>query len=195
MRSTLAATIALILFLAPVWAFFEDRMYCRLTTESIFVTLEPDGLYRCDEYITALNTMIKTTAQEIMTIQIYIQEWEDREYRNEIKETLKERIFRLQSMRDDIIITTQNFDQWLFRKVSQALQLEIDKTAEVIAHEYVLLQTYTGTQQEIHDRTERIIEQLDTIEQIRQAETFEILIPLFSRYLYLHRTIQWQLES
>jgi len=59
-----------------------------------------------------------------------------------------------------------------------------------ITYEHALLSSYTGDQEAIQNRAERIAEQLTIIEQMKQADTFEILIPLFSRYLYLQRTIQ-----
>ena len=195
MRSIFVVCIALILFVTPAWAFFEDRMYCRLSSDSIFVTLEPQWLYKCDEYIAALNNAIKDTAQEVLIIQEYIQQWDDGEYRQEVRATLRDRIFRLQAMKNDIVQAMQVFDQWLFDKVSQALQVEIQNTMTNITYEHALLSSYTGDQEAIQNRAERIAEQLTIIEQMKQADTFEILIPLFSRYLYLQRTIQWQLES
>ena len=170
-------------------------MYCRLAADSIFVTLESDGLYKCDEYIVALNGAIKNTAQEILIIQEYIQQWDDGEYRQGVRNTLRDRIFRLQSMKDDIIQARHRFNQSLFEKVSQALQIEMQRTTTRIEYEQDILRTYTGNQQVIQDRAARIVEQLTIIQQIKETEKFETLIPLFSRYLYLKRLLEWQLES
>lgn len=169
-------------------------MYCRLDAQSIFVTLEPDGLYKCDEYIAALNNAIRNTAQEVLIIQEYIQQWDDGIYRQEVRAVLRDRIFRLQAMKKDITQATQLFNQWLFSKVSQALQIEMQSAVARLEYEQSILSTYTWNQLIIQNRAWRIGEQLIIIEQIKQIKTFQELIPLFSRYLYLQRMIQWQLE-
>jgi len=93
-------------------------------------------------------------------------------------------------MKDDIIQARHRFNQSLFEKVSQALQIEMQRTTTRIEYEQDILRTYTGNQQVIQDRAARIVEQLTIIQQIKETEKFETLIPLFSRYLYLKRLLE-----
>jgi hypothetical protein len=74
------------LFPSKGFSYYENKLYCSLSKDSILISLNVKDGALCTKYIRSLELSMKTTYTDILSIQKYIDKKQDIGYRKPLKD-------------------------------------------------------------------------------------------------------------
>lgn len=173
------------LYGAPATAsVYTSQMYCMIQQGSIQIALKKaDNNAPCDEYLIAVQSLLKKVTNDLLIVQGYISRGEDVVYWMNVREILRDRFLYIDSIRKNIEYTMTLFENNIFARFKTYLQFALIEYYEQLLDEkdrwYGELPTYHLL----------VDEQIAVIEDIREAQSFDGFLPLAQRYLYLRREL------
>ena len=117
MKKVLLIGVLSILGLWTASAGLSDWFFCQVKSEEVVISLKKtEWFYKCNDTISSLESLILSTAQDVMTIQTYINRWRDRDYWLRVKREKITSLERYQFVRKNIIENMKNFKVNLVNK-------------------------------------------------------------------------------
>jgi hypothetical protein len=136
---------------------------------------------------------MRQTARDLFTIQWYINHWQDADYRKQVKKDKLAMIDKLQGVRLNVIASMKTFESNLLKKSVGYFVISVTPYRIKLVQWIAKLSASTGT---ISPEIQRYITvmswEIQTIDKIGQAKTFEELIPLLSGYIYFKQQLEWK---
>lgn len=177
-------------------AYMEDKVFCTIWKNSITVTLERDRNYKCSEYISVLSQAINTEYNDILSIQKLIKQWYDVEYWKEIRETKKEKLKKILTIKEQIENAIVEFDLNLFTKMKDYVVYTVSpyqtKYKKVLKNLNNLRDKWWKFSNDVTKKIKYLEEDIDLIDKIFESTDYDTLIKNFNRHLYLKNLIEWK---
>ncbi|MEI7562891.1 MAG: hypothetical protein WCJ39_04220 [bacterium] len=161
-------------------------MFCQIDKQNIKISLNPLDGSKCQEYVSYIESIMKSTAKNLIVIQGYIVSRQDLSYRQKIKQQKLAEIDKLQAIRLNIITNMKTFESNLLQKTIEYFLLRSAPYKAQIQKNYTALTSYTGTiTTSLAQYKTLLSRQLETLTQIAKVKTVGELIPLMDTYVYL----------
>lgn len=177
-------------------AYMEDKVFCTIWKNSITVTLERDRNYKCSEYISVLSQAINTEYNDILSIQKLIKQWYDVEYWKEIRETKKEKLKKILTIKEQIENAIVEFDLNLFTKMKDYVVYTVSpyqtKYKKVLKNLNNLRDKWWKFSNDVTKKIKYLEEDIDLIDKIFESTDYDTLIKNFNKHLYLKNLIEWK---
>lgn len=196
MKKVLLIVMLSILGLWTASAGLSDWFFCQVKSEEVVISLKKtEWFYKCKDTIASLESLILSTAQDVMTIQTYINRWRDRDYWLRVKREKITSLERYQFVRKNIIENMKTFEDNLVIKSIRYFVLAITPYKLNLQRSLVKIDamSWSLTSPLIVYRT-LLNEQVVTIEALGTVKTIDELIPLLTKYIYLKKEIVWRYE-
>lgn len=196
MKKILLIGILSILGLWTASAGLSDWFFCQVKSEEVVISLKKtEWFYKCKDTISSLESLILSTAQDVMTIQTYINRWRDRDYWLRVKREKITSLERYQFVRKNIIENMKTFEDNLVIKSIRYFVLAITPYKLNLQRSLIKIDamSWSLTSPLIVYRT-LLNEQVVTIEALSTVKTIDELIPLLTKYIYLKKEIVWRYE-
>jgi len=177
-------------------AYMEDRVFCTIWKNSITVTLERDRNYKCSEYLSVLSQAINSEYNDIISIQKLIKQWYDIEYWKEIRETKREKLKKILTIKEQIETAIAEFDSNLFVKMKDYVIYTV--SPDQIRYKKVLKSLNNLSNQwwkfsnDVTKKIKYLEEDINLIDKIFESTDYDTLIKNFNRHLYLKNQIEWK---
>lgn len=169
-------------------SFFVERMYCVIQTDAIQISLQKNDNFLCQSYLQAIQKSMRKTAEDMLLVQWYIQDRQDLWYRLKVRDILRERFIKTDTMKKSIEYSINIFEHNIFTKLKDYLATWLE------GYYYQLLSIRDGwDEEELPIYHTQVTEQLDLIDGIRSSTWFDDMMPLATRYLYLKKDLVWKL--
>lgn len=185
-----------LLFIGFSSAYMEDRVFCTIWKNSITVTLERDRNYKCSEYLSVLSQAINSEYNDIISIQKLIKQWYDIEYWKEIRETKREKLKKILTIKEQIETAIAEFDSNLFVKMKDYVIYTV--SPDQIRYKKVLKSLNNLSNQwwkfsnDVTKKIKYLEEDINLIDKIFESTDYDTLIKNFNRHLYLKNQIEWK---
>lgn len=174
-------------------SYFEDRYRCTLETKSIEVSLST-GQQLCLTYLAGIRDIAMQTRRDIIQANKNLLDSKDKSYRSGVLMDLNADHAVLLQAQDDILTAIQDFEQELFFHVKRLVGYYLKPKYDTLINKLQQAQQLKdrllvlGNAEQLKivrnqmDRQEREIMFLETI---REAGSFEQLIPILKRRVQL----------
>lgn len=189
--------IVMVLVCLPSVSFWymEAKLFCRINQNVIKVSLSPQDGSKCKTYITYMEQTMRQTAQDLYTIQWYINKKQDVEYWVQVKKDKLASIDTLQSLRLNILASMKSFESALLKKLVDYFTLKNTPYLLQLTKSLSKLSLLTWEQPPEVTRLHMLMSwQVQTLEKISKVQTIEELIPLLNGYVYFKQQISWKSE-
>lgn len=177
-------------------AYMEDKVFCTLWKNSITVTLEKEKNYKCNEYLTLLSQAINTEYNDVLSIQKLINQWYDVDYWKNIRETKREKIKKMMTIKDQIESAVAEFDSNLFIKMKEYVVYTTSSYRTICKKTLKWLKNIQSQWWKISSSVKKkmdyLQEEIDTIDNIMKATDYDTLMKNFNRHIYLKNQIEWK---
>ena len=195
-KAILSITIFSIFFTGFSLAYVEDKVFCTIWSNSITVTMEKEHNYKCKEYLSVLSQAINTEYNDIISIQKLINQWYDVDYWKEIRETKRERLKRILTLKEQIETAVAEFDTNLFVKMKDYIIYTVSpyqtKYKKVLKHLENYKNQWWRITSDVKRKMDYFQEDITVIDNIINATDYDTLIKNFNRHLYLKNQIEWK---
>ena len=197
MKKIILTLIVLTTFINSLcFAYMEDKVFCTLWKNSITVTLEKQQNYKCSEYLSLLSQTINTEYNDILSIQKLIKQGYDVEYRKEIRETKRDKLKKMLSIKEQIETAVAEFDSNLFVKMKDYVIYTVTpyqtKYKKIFKHLNNLKNQGQRFSYDQKKKMDYIQEDITIIDKIIDSTDYDTLIKNFNRHLYLKNQIEWK---
>ena len=172
------------------FASFEKNLYCEISKDKIIISLDSKNNHTCNVYIRYIESQMKNVYKDILVIQKYVDQKEDLWYWKPLKKDKVDLLGLLQNMRLNIMSHMQTFQLNLIDTSKNFFLDSINDYTNKISKSLKILLT-------LEDKSalryiSLLEQQLDVIEKISQAKTFDQLDLYIKRYVYLKQQIEWK---
>ncbi len=197
MKKTLFTVIVFtILFTNFSFAYVEDKVFCTIWNNSITVTMEKNHNYKCKEYLSVLSQAINIEYNDIISIQKLISQGYDIDFWKEIRETKRDRLKKLLTLKEQIETAIAEFDSNLFIKMKDYIVYTVSpyqtKYKKILRHLNNYKDQWWKIPNDIKKTIEYFQEEISVIDNIIEASDFDTLVKNFNRHLYLKNQIEWK---
>lgn len=183
-------------FIGLCTAYMEDVVFCTLWKNSITVTLERQHNHKCSEYLSVLSQVINSEYNDILAIQKLIKQWYDVEYWKEIRETKREKLKKILTIKEQIETAIAEFDLNLFVKMKDYIVYTVTpyqtKYKKVLKNLNNLKDKWQILSNDIKKKMDYLQEDITVIDRIFDSTDYDTLIKNFNRHLYLKNQIEWK---
>ena len=177
-------------------AYMEDKVFCTIWKNSITVTLEKEQNYKCSEYLTLLSQAINTEYNDVLSIQKLINQWYDVEYWKNIRESKRDKIKKMITIKDQIESAVAEFDSNLFTKMKEYVVYTTSSYRTTCKKTLKLLKNIQSQWWKISSSVKKkmnyLQEEIDTIDNIMKSTDYDDLMKNFNRHIYLKNQIEWK---
>ena len=188
--------IVLIMNLTICSAYMEDKVFCTLWKNSITVTLEKQSNYKCSEYLSVLSQIINNEYNDILSIQKLIKQWYDVDYWKEIRESKKEKLKKMLTIKEQIETAVSEFDSNLFVKVKDYVIYTVSsyqtKYKKVLRYLNSVDSGGGKMSSDMRKKMDYLQEDILVIDKIFDSTGYEDLVNNFNRHIYLKNQIEWK---
>ncbi len=168
---------------------FQERLYCKVSENAVRVYLLPEeGTLKCLDYVSVVNSYLKTEYNVMMQIIANRNRWDDLDYRDSLYEEKKEQFLKLFSQRTMIKKAMTDFEEelltkskWFLEETLQTRLSELNLQIEALNEELERNPSNYKVEKSLHELEfkESIVEELLV------AETMDTFLKTFSVYLTL----------
>jgi len=196
MRKVILLVIIALLWFWTASADLSDWFFCQIRSQEVVISLKKtQWFYKCKDTVASLETLILQTAKDLMTIQLYINSWRDRDYWITIKQEKLLMIEKYQLARKNIIESVGTFQNNLVQKSVYYFILSITPYKVNLQRSLVKIEAMSGSvTTTLTSYATLLREQVATITALGKAQTVSELIPLLTKYIYLKKEISWKYE-
>ena len=171
---------------------FQKKLSCKVTENAVRVYLlrEPETL-KCQDYLSVLDSYLKSEYQTMLQIQANLNRWDDIDYRKSLYNAKKSQFLKLFAQRRMIQTTVNEFEAELLSKSKGFLGptlLEKQKKLQEVRNQIEQSQEMTSSMKK--SLTELKSKQ-EVITKLLSAETMDTFIKQFTVYLTLFPIAQW----
>ena len=170
--------------------YYENNMYCKLSPESIVISLNRKDWLLCNVYVRSLEIAMKNTYLDMVSIQKFIDNRQDLWYRNPLKDEKTKYLASLQTVRLKILANMTAFEKSLLEKSKRyfldSLVVYQQKLKTALAKI-----GWSSDFQSVEYKN-KIKQQLANIDYMSGAKTFETFILNFQKYLTLKDQLVWK---
>lgn len=195
-KNALLIIVLSIFFIGFTSAYVEDKVFCTIWSNSITVTMEKEHNYKCKEYLSVLSQAINTEYNDIIAIQKLISQWYDIDFWKEVRETKRDRLKRILSLKEQIETAVAEFDSNLFIKMKDYIVYTVTpyqtKYKKVLKHLNNYKDQGGKIPSDIKRKMDYFQEEISVIDNLIEATDFDTLIKNFNRHLYLKNLIEWK---
>lgn len=195
-KTALAIVMFSIFFIGFSSAYVEDKVFCTIWINSITVTMEKEHNYKCKEYLSVLSQAINTEYNDIISIQKLISQWYDVDFWKEVRETKRDRLKRILTLKEQIETAVAEFDTNLFVKMKDYIIYTVSpyqtKYKKVLKHLNNYKNQWGKIPSDIKRKMDYFQEEISVIDNLIEATDFDTLIKNFNRHLYLKNLIEWK---
>ena len=192
----LIVIVFIIFFVSFSFAYMEDKVFCTLWKNSITVTLEKQNNYKCNEYLTLLSQIINTEYNDILSIQKLIKQWYDVEYWKDIRETKRNNIKKMITIKNQIEQAVSEFDSNLFVKMKDYMIYNVTpyqtKYKKILKQLNNIKNQWQKLSNDVKKKMEYLQEDITVIDNIIKSTDYDTLMKNFNRHLYLKNQIEWK---
>lgn len=197
MKKVVLISIVLIFWIISTCsAYMEDKVFCTISKNSITVTLEKENNYKCTEYLILLSQAINTEYNDVLSIQKLINQWYDVDYWKNIRETKREKIKKMITIKDQIESAVAEFDANLFTKIKEYVVYTTSSyrtTCKKALKWLKNIQTqWWKISSSVKKKMDYLQEEIDTIDNIMKSIDYDDLMKNFNRHIYLKNQIEWK---
>ena len=182
----------MLLVLLPSFSFgyLEDKLSCALNNKDITVSLNKTAGSSCKAYIAYIEQTMRQTARDLFTIQEYVTQGHDTDYRQQVKKDKLALIDKFQGVRLNIIASMKTFEDNLLKKSLDYFILKVTPYKIQLTRSLFKLSVLTGgIPPDVKKYQTLLSGEVETIDKIGKAKSFEELIPLLSGYIYFKQEI------
>ncbi len=174
----------------------SDGLFCSIKKTEVTISLkQTTGYYKCKDTIVSLESLIITTAKDMMKIQTYINRWRDLDYRKDIKLQKKSLLDTLQLSRTTIITNMKTFESALIQKSIKYFILKITPYKLSLQKSLAKIALLSGVATPwLNFYAQLLTAQVTTIDGLAKAQTAQELSDLLTKYVYLQKEIAWKSE-
>lgn len=195
-KTALAIVMFSIFFIGFSSAYVEDKVFCTIWSNSITVTMEKEHNYKCKEYLSVLSQAINTEYNDIISIQKLISQWYDIDFWKEVRETKRDRLKKILTLKEQIETAVTEFDTNLFVKMKDYIIYTVSpyqtKYKKVLKHLNNYKNQWGKIPSDIKRKMDYFQEEISVIDNLIEATDFDTLIKNFNRHLYLKNLIEWK---
>ena len=171
---------------------FQKKLSCKVTENAVRVYLlqEPETL-KCQDYLSVLDSYLKSEYQTMLQIQVNLNRWDDIDYRKSLYNAKKSQFLKLFAQRRMIQTAVNEFESELLGKSKGFLEPTLlEKQRKLQETRYQIEQS-----QEMTFSTKKSLAELkskqEVITKLLSAETMDVFIRQFTIYLTLFPIAQW----
>ena len=171
---------------------FQKKLSCKVTENAVRVYLlqEPETL-KCQDYLSVLDSYLKSEYQTMLQIQTNLNRWDDIDYRKSLYNAKKSQFLKLFAQRRMIQTAVNEFESELLGKSKGFLEPTLlEKQRKLQETRYQIEQS-----QEMTFSTKKSLAELkskqEVITKLLSAETMDVFIRQFTIYLTLFPIAQW----
>lgn len=190
-------TCIVVLALLPSTGFWymEASLFCRVSNQNIQISLSATPGWKCKSYIYYIEQIMRKNARDLYTLQWYITNGQDVDYRQQVKKEKLTEIDKLQVIRLNIIASMKSFESNLLKKSLEFFLPKIAPYKNQLKQSLFKLSSLTGIVAPTTQRYMSLLSgQLQVIDKMATTQTFDELIPLFNAYIYFKQEISWKSE-
>lgn len=195
-KNALSIIVLWIFFIGFASAYVEDKVFCTIWSNSITVTMEKEHNYKCKEYLSVLSQAINTEYNDIISIQKLISQWYDVDFWKEVRETKRDRLKRILTLKEQIETAVAEFDSNLFIKMKDYIVYTVTpyqtKYKKVLKHLNNYKEQGGKIPSDIKREMDYFQEEISVIDKILETSDFDTLVKNFNRHLYLKNLIEWK---
>ena len=177
-------------------AYMEDKVFCTIWKNSITVTLEKEHNYKCNEYLLLLSQTINTEYNDILSIQKLIKQWYDVDFWKDIRETKREKLKKMITIKEQIEQAVSEFDSNLFVKMKDYVIYTVTpyqtKYKKILKQLNNLKNQWQKLSYDVNKKMDYLQEDITIIDKIIDSTDYDTLIKNFNRHLYLKNQIEWK---
>lgn len=194
MKKILPALVVMLvvcwLFPSKGFSYYENKLYCALSKDSILISLNSKDGGLCTKYIRSLELSMKTTYTDMIAIQKYIDKKQDLGYRKPLKDQKWAYLNSLQSVRLNILAHMKSFEDELLKKSKEYFIQSVAVYQKQLRSALKKFSTSTDTRNQSY--VTQINQQIEYIQAMDQADSFEIFSLNLQKYLYLKKQFLWK---
>lgn len=194
MKKILPALVVMLvvcwLFPSKGFSYYENKLYCALSKNSILISLNSKDWGLCTKYIRSLELSMKTTYIDMIAIQKYIDKKQDLGYRKPLKDEKWAYLNSLQSVRLNILAHMKSFEDELLKKSKEYFIQSISAYQKQLRLALRKFSTSSDTRSQFY--VTQITQQIGYIQAMDQADSFEIFSLNLQKYLYLKQQLLWK---
>ena len=171
--------------------YYEDKVYCNIEGENITIFLKKNAwMLTCKTYMDTVYQLALKKYNEIMTINYYIEQWEDVYYRKNILEKEKMDFLQLVNYRTQIKMVVDEFESVLFEKYYRILQKPMKVYySDLETMYYILVNQKSSSNMAL--RIAQIEQQMWNVSRILEAKNLGDIMNVVSSYIYLKKQLEW----
>ena len=169
---------------------FQKKLSCKVTENAVRVYLVQESeTLKCEEYLTVINSYLKTAYQDLTQIMNNLNRWDDRSYRSSLYESKKKLFLKLASQKNMIQGAMEDFENELLSKSKlflqntllekqQGLQTAISETEKELAQS-------SGNTFNLEKTLSELTLKLEMINLLLTADSMDTFMKNFESYLTL----------
>ena len=169
---------------------FQKKLSCKVTENAVRVYLVQESeTLKCQEYLTVINSYLKTAYQDLTQIMNNLNRWDDRSYRSSLYESKKKLFLKLASQKNMIQGAMEDFENELLSKSKlflqntllekqQGLQTAISETEKELAQS-------SGNTFNLEKTLSELTLKLEMINLLLTADSMDTFMKNFESYLTL----------
>ena len=189
----LSLVAGLPLLRGQTFGYLGDKIYCELAGEHLTIYVKKEaGLYKCADYIGAIEHLARAKYDEVMLVVEYIDQGDDVGYRKEVFEIKKQEFLKLVRYRAKILDAVDSFEEKFFLKYQSALYHELSPYLQTLKSQLNVLESaihHTPTQP-LQEKRRQVAQQILTLEAIFDAQSLDEIMARVPNYLYLKEQIE-----
>lgn len=193
----------LILNIVFVWFFLghsfansmRDNFFCIVSPDAITVTIEKKNNYKCSKYIDVLSQAINKEYKDFLEIQNIIKQGYDVEFWTSIRDDKIERIKKIFLVKEQIEEAVTNFNNSMFDKIKEYLVFSVSPYQvkyKKFLKSFKQFENNRVLPLNVRNTITYLKEEIQVIENIMNAEDYDVLIKNFNRHVYLKKQIEWK---
>lgn len=169
---------------------FQKKLSCKVAENAVRVYLvQENETLKCEEYLTVINSYLKTAYQDLTQIMNNLNRWDDRLYRSSLYESKKKLFLKLASQKNMIQGAMEDFENELLSKSKlflqntllekqQGLQTAISETEKELAQS-------SGNTFNLEKTLSELNLKLEMINLLLTADSMDTFMKNFESYLTL----------
>jgi len=194
MKKILPALVVMLvicwLFPSKGFSYYENKLYCALSKDTILISLNSKDGGLCKKYIRSLELSMKTTYIDMIAIQKYIDKKQDLGYRKPLRDQKWVYLNSLQSVRLNILAHMKSFEDELLKKSKEYFIQSIAVYQKQLRSALKKFSSSPDERNQVY--VSQINQQIEYIQAMNQADSFEIFAVNLQKYLYLKQQFLWK---
>lgn len=171
----------------------RDNFFCIVSPDAITVTIEKKNNYKCSKYIDVLSQAINKEYKDFLEIQNIIKQGYDVEFWTSIRDDKIERIKKIFLVKEQIEEAVTNFNNSMFDKIKEYLVFSVSPYQvkyKKFLKSFKQFENNRVLPLNVRNTITYLKEEIQVIENIMNAEDYDVLIKNFNRHVYLKKQIE-----